>query len=237
MARHPGARKVKREEQAEPDDVFVERVLETSAWAKENSTRLIFGTIAVAVVLLLTMYYRNYRTELRNQAETTLSAIRQTVLSGNAALAIRDLETYMTSYGETATGDEARLLLARAYLDNGEPQRAVDLLTGAVTDLEQPLGVSGAFMLAAARESTGDADGAVTEYMRIASSAPHDYQQWDALEAAARVRFQTGDPVGAVEVYDQLLEAMPDTEPQKAIIELRRAEAAARARGTAPPTS
>lgn len=237
MARHPGARKVQRQQQAQPDDVFVERVLETSAWAKENSARLIIGGIAVVVVLMLALYYRNYRAELRDRAETQLSAIRTTVLSGNAALAIRDLETYMASYGDTDAGGEARLLLARASLDNGEPQRAIEVLSGSVGDLEEPLGVPGALLLAAAYEAAGQPDQAVAEYLRIAGGAPHQYQQHDALEAAGRVRFQTGDPQGAVEIYDRLLGAMPDSDPQKAVIELRRAEAAARARGTAPSSS
>lgn len=236
MARHPGARRVQRQT-AEPDDVFVERVLETSAWAKENTGRLILGAIVVVLVVSGFLYYRNYRTELRDRAETQLSAIRQTVLSGNSALAIRDLETYMSSFGQTASGEEARLLLGRSYLDNGEPQKAIDLLAGTTANLNRPMGVPGAFLLAAAYEAAGQDDQAVTEYLRIAADAPHEYQQWDALEAAGRVRFQTGDPVGAVEIYDRLLEAMPENVPQRTIIELRRGEAAARARGAAPATS
>jgi predicted negative regulator of RcsB-dependent stress response len=238
MARHPGARRVQRPQQpAHSDDVFVERVLETSAWAKENSTRLIIGGIVVVLVLLLSLYYRNYRADLRERSETQLSAIRTTVLSGNAALAIRDLETYMSSYGETQAGREARLLLGRAHLDNGEPLRAIEVLSGNVTDLGEPLGVAGALLLAAAFEAAGQADQAVTEYLRIAGAAPHAYQQHDALEAAGRIRLQSGDPQGAVEIYDRLLAAMPDSDPQKAVIELRRGEAAARVRGTAPSSS
>jgi predicted negative regulator of RcsB-dependent stress response len=237
MARHPGARKVQRQQQAQPDDVFVERVLETSVWAKENSVRLIVGGIVVVAALLLFLYYRNYRAVLRDRAETQLSAIRTTVLSGNAALAIRDLETYMASYGDTDAGREARLLLGRAALDNGEPQRAIDALSGNVSDLEEPLGVPGAFLLAAAYEAAGQGDQAVAEYLRIADAAPHEYQRHDALEAAGRIRLQTGDPQGAVEIYDRLLAAMPESDPQKSVIELRRAEAAARARGTAPSSS
>lgn len=236
MARHPGARKVKREQQAQPDDVFVERVLESSAWAKENSTRLIIGAIALAVVLGLFLYYRNYRSELRDRAETQLSMIRQTVLSGNAALGARDLETWMSSYGETDAAPEARLLLGRAYLEGGEPERAIDLLSGSVGNLSSPLGVPAANLLASAYEAAGQPDRAVEEYLRIASGAPNEYQQQDALESAGRVRLQSGDPVGAVELYDRLLAAMGDGNPQKAVIELRRAEAAARARGT-PSTS
>jgi predicted negative regulator of RcsB-dependent stress response len=234
MARHPGARKIQRTQQAQPDDVFVERVLGTSAWAKENSTRLIVGVITVAVLLGAFLLYRNKQGVLRDRAETQLTAIRQTVLSGNAALAARDLETWIASYGGTRAADEARLLLGRAYLDNGEPARAIELLSAAVRDLADPLAVAGAFMLAAAYEASAQADLAVEEYLRIASGAPHDYQVHDALESAARIRLQTGDPVGAVEVYDRLLEAMGEANPQRAVVELRRAEAAARARGAAP---
>lgn len=232
MARHPTARKIKRQ-QSEPDDVFVERVLETSAWAKENSSRLIIGVITLIVVAGLFLYYRNFTRELRDRAETQLSAIRQTVLSGNSALAVRDLEQYLDSYGDTDAAPEARLLLGRAYLENGEPQKAIDLLTGQTANLRGPLAVPMANLLASAYEASGQADQAVTEYLRIADNAPYDYQKWDALESGARVRLQSGDPQGSVELLDRLLQAMPETDPRRQVIELRRGEAAARAQGTA----
>jgi len=232
MARHPAARRVKRE-QTQPDDVFVERVLETSVWAQENSRRLIFGTIAVLIVLGTFLWYRNYRVVLRERAETQLSTVRQAVLSGNAALAIHDLEQFLSSYGGTSAAPEARLLLGRAYLENAEPQKAIDLLSSGNVALDRPMGVPTAFLLASAYEAAEQDDQAVAEYMRIASGAPHEYQRQDGLEAAARIRLQTGDPAGALELYDRLIETLPDSDPQKQIIELRRGEAAARAQGTA----
>jgi len=231
MARHPVARRVQRQT-TEPDDVFVERVLETSVWARQNARLLIVAATAVVVLVSGFLYYRNYTVKLRDAAETQLSAIRQTVVSGNSALAIRDLEEYMTRFGSTDAGPEAIVLLGRAYLDNGEPQKAIDLLSDPARNLARPLGVATAVLLAAAYEAAVQEDRAVQVYLDIADRAPYEYQKHDALDNAARIRMETGDAAGAVQLYDRLLLLLDDTDPLRPVIQLRRGEAAARAQGT-----
>lgn len=232
MARHPTSRRVQRQT-SEPDDVFVERVLETSVWARQNARILIIAVTAFVLLVSGFLYYRNYTVKLRNAAETQLSAIRQTVVSGNSALAIRDLEEYMTRFGGTEAGPEATVLLGRAYLDNGEPQKAIDLLAGPARNLASPLGVSTALLLASGYEAAVQEDRAVQVYLDIADRAPFDYQKHEALDNAARIRMETGNAAGAVELYDRLLQSLDETDPLRPVIQLRRGEAAARAQGTA----
>ena len=232
MARHPTSRRVQRQN-TEPDDVFVERVLETSVWAKENAKLLIIAATALVVIVSGFLYYRNYTVRLRSAAETQLSTIRQAVVSGNSALAIRDLEEYMIRFGGTDAGPEAIVLLGRAYLDNNEPQKAIDLLSEPARNLARPLGASTAFLLAGAYEAAIQEDRAVQVYLDIADRAPFDYQKHEALDNAARIRLETGDAGGALELYDRLLLLLEDTDPLRPVIQLRRGEAAARAQGTA----
>lgn len=227
MVRHPTARRARREA-PQADDVFVERVLEGSVWAKENARLL---TIAITTVLVLVagfLYYRSYLSKLRDVAETQLGQIRTTLLAGNAALAASDLETFLDRFGSTPTALEARLLLATADLENQEPQKAIDVISAQANDLQSPVGVQSAMILADAYEAAVQEDRAVEVLMRVASDAPYDYQRRIALDNAARIRLEQGNAQAAVDLYDRILKDLPADSPERPVYQLRRAEAAAR---------
>jgi predicted negative regulator of RcsB-dependent stress response len=231
MTRHPTARKLPHDAQAK-EDAFIAGVLETTTWARQNSRRLAITAIVIVAATLIALYYRNYRAGLRERAETELSQVRTTALAGNAALAVRDLEAFMTRFGSTPAAAEARLLLAKAYLESGEAQKAVDLLADQARDVGSPLGVSATLLVASAQESLGQPDAAVQTLLRVADGAEAEYQRFSALEAAARLRFEQNDAAGAVALYDRILSALAEDSPDRQVIQMRRAEAAARGQGT-----
>src|SRR5690606_5608475 len=101
MTRHPTARRVHRQDSA-PDDVFVARVLETSAWAKQNSRMLVIGGIIAAVVIAGLLYFVTTRRANEAQAATQLTQVRAVAMSGNNALAIRELEQFLGRFDGTS---------------------------------------------------------------------------------------------------------------------------------------
>jgi predicted negative regulator of RcsB-dependent stress response len=228
MPRHPTARRVHRPP-ATSDDIFVERVLETTAWAKTHQRLLIGAAVTIVVLAVLGLYYRNYRNVTRENAATELTQIQQTVISGNDALAIRDLEQFLEKYGATAAAPEARLMLARALLQNNQPARAIELIGEQARDLDSPMGPSAAFLLADAHEASNQFEQAETVLLRIAAGAPFPFQKERAFDGVARLRMERGDAAGAVQAYDQLLGILPTNSPDRIVYEMRRAEAHARA--------
>jgi tetratricopeptide (TPR) repeat protein len=234
MTRHPVSRRVHRQA-AQPDDVFVERVLETSAWATQHARTLIIGAVVVVVLLVSVLWIRSSRAAERAAAATELTTLRQTALAGNPAVAIRDLQAYLDRFGDTPAGAEARLLLARAHLQAGQGQQAVDAIEAQARDLGDPLGPPAALLLGSAYESLNRWDDAEQTYLRIADAAPFEYQQIQALENAARIRIERGEPAGAVELYDRLMSELPETSPERSVYEMRKAEAEALA--NRPPSS
>lgn len=226
MARHPVSRRVHKQT-AEPDDVFVERVLATSLWARTHGKLLIIGAVVLVVAVVAFAVIRSTRANDRARAALEINALRQTVQAGNPALAIRDIQGFLTSYGDTPSGDEARLLLAQAYLQANQPQQAVDAVQGEAADLDEALGVQAAFLLGTAYENLNDYDRAEETYLRIADNAPFDYQSVQGLENAARVRVERGNAAGAAELYDRLIGMLPETSPERGVYELRKAEALA----------
>jgi hypothetical protein len=226
MTRNPTARRVHRQDAA-PDDVFVAGVLETSAWAKQNSRTLVIGGIVTAVVVVALLYFVTSRQSQRAQAASQLTQVRAVALSGNSQLAIRELEQFLARFGGTPSADEARLLLGRAYLDVGQARQAMDAVEPLAGDPGSGLGFNAALLTASAHEASQEPHLAEEIYLGLAVDAEYLFQRQDALDNAARIRLQRGDAAGAAELYQQLLDITPLSNTERPIFELRLGEAQA----------
>lgn len=228
MARHPNARRTRQND--EPDDVFVARLLQLTAWARKHSRLLAVAGALLVVLIAGALQYRDIRLAAHERAEAELANIRQTAMTGNVALAIQDLETFLVTSGTTRAADEARILLARFYLEEGRYDEAGDAVAELARKPGQPLGASAAFLLAAAQEASGALDDAETTYLRIANNAALSFERREALDFAARIRLDRGDISRAVELYERLVGMVDAESPERAVYELRLAEAKAKAR-------
>ncbi|HEX2166571.1 MAG TPA: tetratricopeptide repeat protein [Longimicrobiales bacterium] len=226
MTRHPTARRVHHQDSA-PDDVFVARVLETSAWAKQNSRMLVIGGIIAAVLVIGLAYFVTSRRAQNAQAAAQLTQVRAVVMSGNNPLAIRELEQYLARFGGTSSADEARLMLGRAYLHADQAQQAQEIIAPLADDMGSGLGNNAALLLASTYEAAQEPHRAEEIYLQMAEEARFLFQQQDALDNAARIRLQRGDAAGAVELYERLLEITPESNTERPIFEMRLGEARA----------
>ena len=241
MTRHPTARRVHREA-AGPDDAFVAGVLESTAWAKQHSRTLIIGVVAAVIVIGGLLFYVADRARDTREAATALTQVRAVALSGNAELAIRDIQQFIQNYGSTPAGDEARLLLGAAYLDANQQQNAIDAVEDVADDVDTDVGVAAAMLIAAAHESAGRSQEAETVLERVATGGRFLFQQQEALDNMARLRLQRGDAAGAVQAYERLLEMTPINAAERQVYELRLGEvrslaASGNAAPQAPPAT
>jgi len=238
MPRHPTARRVHRPPAA-PDDAFVAGVLETTAWAQTHRRAIIYATVGVVVAAVVLFVFFSTRAAKRDQATRGLTAVRATAMSGNSQVAIRDLETYVSRFDGTPPAAEARLLLARAYLQEGQTQRAIDTVRRQARDLDNVMGVNAAYLLAAAHENAQEWQRAEEVYLRIADRAELLFQKQEALDNAARLRLEQGNPAGAAELYERILTITPATDGSRQVFDLRAGEArtAAVVRSTAAPAT
>jgi predicted negative regulator of RcsB-dependent stress response len=226
MTRNPTARRVHRQDSA-PDDVFVARILETSAWAKQNRRLLVIGGIITAAVVIGLLYFITTRQTQRALAATQLTQVRAVALSGNSQLAIRELEQFLARFGGTPSADEARLMLGRAYLEVGQAQQARDVVAQLAANLGSGIGINAAMLVASAHEASQEPHLAEEIYLRLADDAEFLFQRQDALDNAARIRLQRGDAAGAAEMYQRLLDITPLSNTERPIFELRLGEAQA----------
>jgi len=230
-ARHPVARRIHREKAEE--DAFIARLLELALWARNHSRAITTAVIVLVAAVALGIYYRNSRAAIANRATAELAQLQQTAASGNRALAIRELESFVNRFSGAPAAREGRVLLGQLQLEEGHAEQAIQALRPVADDLEDPLGAPAALLLGAAYEAAGRSGEAERVYLRVADQARFAFQRQDALYAAARIRQDRGDYAGAVALYDRLLGLLPADAPERNIFEMRRAEAAARAE--APP--
>jgi tetratricopeptide (TPR) repeat protein len=233
MTHNPSARRVHRAD-AGGDDAFVAGVLETTAWAQQNRQRLIIGGVVAIIAVLAIVLIGSNRASKRENAARGLVSIRNVAASGNNQLAIADMEKFMRSYGGTPAAAEVRLLLARAYLQEGQAQKAIDTVRDQASRVGDVMGVNAAFLLAAAHEAAQQSQQAEDVYLRVADGAEFLYQKQEALDNAARLRIARGDAPGAVQLYDRLFSITPQTHASRQVYELRAGEARALAGATSP---
>ena len=222
MAKHPTARRVHRT--ATDEDAFVAGVLESGVWAKQHSRLLTFAIVAVVVAFGAFLYIRNYRSALRDRATAELTAARQTVLQGNRQLSIRELRAFVATYGNTPSGDEARLMLAQLYVEEGQIANAVNTIKPAADDPGGPNGASAALLLGAVHEAGKQTRQAEETYLKIADEARFGFEKRDALERAALLRLQAGNAAGAAELYERAMNTLPEDNPERTVYQMRMAE-------------
>ena len=226
--KHPGSGRVHR--QRHDEDVFVESVLEGSVWAKSHGRIILIAGIAAFLAIAGLLWYRSYQSNVREAAARELNMVRQTVLSGNKQLAVTDLKKYVAKYGNTASGAEARTMLAQMHLSLNQPQEAVTAIQPIADDVKD--GTAAAFLLAGAYEAQNQPDKAEQTYLKIADEARFGFEKREALERAAGVRMARGNSAGAIELYNRAIETLPADSPDRSVYEMRIAEV----RGAAPAT-
>lgn len=236
MAKHPTSSRVHREDPHGPDDAFVSGIKNTFEWGRQNSRLLSVVLVIIAIAAVVGVWYVSQQRQLEAEAAARLGQVQQSVASGNAQLAVRDLEAYLDQFGGTRTADQARLVLASIYLDQDRVPDALEALGDLPDDLDEPFGLPAARLQAAAFEEAGNDDQAASTYLRIADNARFDYERREALADAARIRMQNGEPDVAASLYQRVLDMLDEDEAEHGYYQIWLAEAQAEAReGRAAP--
>jgi predicted negative regulator of RcsB-dependent stress response len=226
--RHPTSRRAP-EEKKEAEDVFVEKVLEATSWAKKNSQVLTILGVAVVILVAGGVYYQNWKAAQTQRAVSQLEQVQQAVAFGEREEAKASLNQYLASFEGTPYAMEARLLLGQVLLEEEDPEGAMEALSPAVREMAaEPIGLQAAFLMAAAYEEADRLDEAERLFLRIANTAEMNFQIREALAGAARIRTRLENFSGAIELYEEVLGGMEENDPERSYWELRLQEASAR---------
>lgn len=238
MTKKPSSSRVHRDDDV-PDDAFVGTIKRIIAWGQENTRQVTIGSAVILVIAAVAAWMIIQQRNLEASAHTRLAQVQQTVASGNTQLAIRDLQSYLDTFGSTDVADQARLTLADLLTRTGQPQQAIDALADLPSRLDAPFGLPAARLEAAALEQMGRHDDAISAYDRIAANARFPFQRREALADAARLELQYGSPEQAVDHLQRAVTTFDEGEAGRGYFEMWLAEARAQARAgqatAAPP--
>jgi predicted negative regulator of RcsB-dependent stress response len=212
------------------EDVVAARALELAAWARRNARIVIATTVVVgALVGGLAYYYFFYQPQREERAAIQFQEVERTVAAGNATLAQRDLQGFIRRFDGTLQADEARLMLARQYLEANQGAKAIPVLNEVSADVGTPLGAQAGLLLGAAQAQAKQVDAAVQSLLRVADGSETVYFQQEALSDAALLQQQAGRHREAAELWRRLVGTAEEGSLERSVYEMRLAEAEGRA--------
>lgn len=233
MAAQSVASRSRQSRPADGDDILLSRALEFSNWARANIRMIVGVALVLAVLVGGLIVWRMTRAERLERAAAEYMMVEQQVAVGNVSLAQQELSRFAVRYDGTPYADEARLLLAQLYLQEGNTQQAIEAVRGPAGRVRRsPVGAQAGMLLGAAQQAAGDQAAAEATYLRVAEQAEMSFRRQEALNAAAALREETGDFAGAAELYGRVAQMAEPGSMERTISEMRQTEAAARAAGS-----
>ncbi len=175
-------------------------------WFELHSRQVVWGSVALAVVVAGGWFYNRSRELKAERAEKAYFDAQRSVVSGNLPLAESDLRKVVTRYDGAPAAAEARLALARVLYDQNKFQAGVDELRGA----EEKVGKSSEFgsavhaVLAGGYEQLKKFKEAGGEYEAAAKSARFEADRQRYQSLAARAYLTGGDAGKAKEIWTVL---------------------------------
>ena len=111
-----------------------EQIERMRGWWEENGNYVIAGVVLGVGSILGWNYWQSSRLEERMAASTTFEALAEEVAENRVDDAEAIAATLYAEHAETIYADQARLAMARLYMDQGRDQDAADALRSLIDD-------------------------------------------------------------------------------------------------------
>ena len=206
---------IKQETQTPPPRTDEQDRLEILArWVKANEKLVVGIAVGLAVVAAGAWFAVSARERRESFARRELTQARQAAEAGNLPLAASDLSRVVGSFGGTAAGQEARLVLAEVRLRQGQATLAASELQEFVAGSVKPQYRAQAYeLLGLALEQSGQAGaaGKAFEDGSIAATAEYKYLSASLLLSASRAYVAAGDTAAAIRMLERLAAEFEET--------------------------
>lgn len=208
------------------EDFFVEGTARVWKWVNDNLTTVVLLVAGLALVVLGSLYYVNFKASVRERAATELAALR---MSGAAPeTLIPQLQTHIERFEGTRSADEARIILGRLHLNSARPAEAIPVLRAVEAPADHPVGFASRSLLAAAEEATGDTDAALATWRTLARGARFGFQRRQASAEEARILADAGRLDEAVAILQRIVQEAADNPAEVGVYRIRLGEIEAR---------
>jgi len=203
-------------------DKFVKHTFDWAHWAETHRSQVLAALAGIAVLVAAFFVYRGLARAGEEDAARSYIEARQAYFAGNYQLAVSDLQAFLDSHGDSSYGDDARIFLADALYQAGDPQAAVEALQWFHGHEDSPFAINALLLEAAAYQATGSLDAAAETYHQALEQTDVDAQRVQILNSLADVYELKGDGEQAA----AQLQAIVDMDPDAPAADLARRELA-----------
>lgn len=199
-------------------DTLVTTYVKATTFYGNNKKNISIGITALVVIVFAVVVYFKNRADNNEKAVTQLGSIFQTYDAGQFQVAIDGipernipgLKAIVDNYGNSQTGELARLYLANAYLLTGKADDALRNFEEC-TPADDLLAAARLSGIAASHEARGDHKQAAEYFEKAATKFPKDINAAENLSNAARNFGQAGEKTTAIELYRRIKKGYPGT--------------------------
>lgn len=202
-------------------DRFVKQTFDWAHWAETHRSQVLVALAGIVVLVAAFFVYRGLARAGEEDASRSYIQARQAYFAGNYQLAVGDLQGFVDDHGDSSYGDDARIFLADALYQAGDPQAAVEVLQWFHRN-DSPFAVNALLLEAAAYQAMGSLDPAIETYREALELADVDARRAEILGGLADVYKLKGDTAQAA----AQLQAIVDLDPEAPAAELARRERA-----------
>jgi len=192
-------------------DKLVETYFKAKTFFEENQRTILIALGSLVVVVLLVIYLVNRSKEREIEATTLLGGVinlydqglYQQAIDGVPAKKIKGLKYIADEYGNTESGEAAKILLANSYFQLGKFDEALKYYEdfGGNNKLLQATACAGA---AACYEIKGDKAKAAEFYLKAAKVVESEVTTPEYLLYSARLNAEIGKKDVAKKLLDQI---------------------------------
>ncbi len=192
-------------------DKFVSKTFELAEFVQEHARNAITGLIVAVVLVSAAIYYMNYRSHRETRAINLLMDGETAYEAENYPLAISDLEKLKREFSGTRIGDEAMFMLADAYYQIDDYEKARDILYDffAKYSGSSPFSYKAYSLMGCVNENLLSYEDAAGFFVEAAENARFDFQRVQSRMDAARAFSLAGLTDRAVEQYQYILDNYP----------------------------
>jgi len=200
-------------------------VVKAVEWTKSHRNPLIAGAAIVVVVAASVWFMVTAQQRKEVFAAAGLSNARAIADAGNLALAASDLSQLVLTYGGTAAGEEAVILLAQIRLSEGQTESAIEELSRFIESGPSDQFRAAAYgLLGNSLDQAGRYAEAADAFRNAASAAWYDFLRAEYLIEVGRLSELAGDTSAAVAAYEDVITNLPDEDESVIAARVRLAE-------------
>lgn len=196
------------------EDAFIRALNRFIAWAQANTGLVILAAVLVTVGVGGIFYWQSYRQSLEERASADFATLQARMAQG-AGFAVTDsLQAFLERFGDTRASREARILLARQQLGEGQAAGAEASIRPVVSSHapDTPTGFAARLILADAQATSGDTAAAISTLEELSTGARFPFQQHAAAAERASLLADRGRLEEARDIYRRLAEEASGTE-------------------------